>query len=686
MSNDKALQRAAKRVRDLIYQRQFVKADLECDEGLRRFRGAAVFLSLKAVVAENRFGIEAALRLHDQAAAAAPGDPVIVEGYAVCLDRAMMGERACGVRFSLVERGIHHPPSLVQLAWQLLLVDGTLTAGNRVYAPHDFYRMAMAAHDRPMEVAQSIGITLAKAKRAQQATPVLKDALAFDPANADGWRIYFSMRGGRTSPEAALERAIRINNDPRSRMIHALRIDGAQPSRAAMLAERARVERELDALLADRHFRIPIVNIEAESPYVLFYFAYHGEDDRPLMEKTAAVFRHGDPALSWTAPHARKPRDPAKPLRIGFVGSFGTLSIQLQIMYVIGTLANRGYEINVYTIDRVRGEEVYDVAGIEVKLLPLHIARAREIIAAGENDIIFFTDLFMNSIYYFLAFAKLGRRQLLWTGHPVTSGLDTIDYAISAIPNERPGAEVDFTEGLALMPELVVLYPEIAPEYTDVAMSEFGVPPDRPLYMCVQTLYKLHPDFDDAIRQILLTDPQGIMLLFENAFPEHTKSIGPRIDALKAEFGERLLMLPRLPLPRYLGLLSHVDVLLDTFHFSGGNTSLQAIQMGIPVVTLPGRYTRGRSTVGLYQVMGFEELVARDQDDYVRIAVKVANDREYRAYCRQMIAERRQRLFGQLQVVDDYIRLFHKLFEPETVGKKLLLVDRAADAIDQQVA
>ena len=80
------------------------------------------------------------------------------------------------------------------------------------------------------------------------------------------------------------------------------------------------------------------------------------------------------------------------------------------------------------------------------------------------------------------------------------------------------------------------------------------------------------------------------------------------------------------PRPAYLKLYNRLDVVLDTFPYNGHTTSLDALWMGVPVVTLAGK--SGVSRAGLSQLMnlGVPELVAYAEDEYVEIATKLARD------------------------------------------------------------
>ena len=93
------------------------------------------------------------------------------------------------------------------------------------------------------------------------------------------------------------------------------------------------------------------------------------------------------------------------------------------------------------------------------------------------------------------------------------------------------------------------------------------------------------------------------------------------------------------------------DVVLDTPRWSGGNTSLDAFAAGTPVVTLPGRFMRGRQTAGMLALMGLDALVAPAPDDYVRLALDCARDRDRNRGLREAIAERRAALFDRPEPV-----------------------------------
>ena len=84
----------------------------------------------------------------------------------------------------------------------------------------------------------------------------------------------------------------------------------------------------------------------------------------------------------------------------------------------------------------------------EAVVLSLRLAEAREQIASRELDVLVYTDIGMESLTYFLAFARLARVQCVTLGHPVTSGIPTIDYFLSSDLLEPADADAHYTERL----------------------------------------------------------------------------------------------------------------------------------------------------------------------------------------------------------------------------------------------
>jgi protein O-GlcNAc transferase len=149
--------------------------------------------------------------------------------------------------------------------------------------------------------------------------------------------------------------------------------------------------------------------------------------------------------------------------------------------------------------------------------------------------------------------------------------------------------------------------------------------------------------------------------MFDGRHPRVTQLFVARIARVLEAHGlsmrERLIVLPPLPHDDYLRVNMTCDAMLDTLYWSGGNTSLDALACGLPVVTLPGDHMRGRQSAAMLELVGTPELVARDGDDYVRIATRLAGDPAWRNALATRIGDGRAAIFDTVAPVEAFAQL-----------------------------
>ena len=174
--------------------------------------------------------------------------------------------------------------------------------------------------------------------------------------------------------------------------------------------------------------------------------------------------------------------------------------------------------------------------------------------------------------------------------------------------------------------------PGIGTEYARPAVpggrdraARFGLPEGVPLFLCPQSLFKIHPDNDRAVRARARRGAGSadgrVRGTASRAHGEVSRAAGRRVRGARAcAIDERLIVLPQCGHDDYMRINAVCDAMLDTLRWSGGNTALDALAAGLPIVTLPGTFMRGRQSAGMLSLAGVDELIARDADDYVRIA------------------------------------------------------------------
>ena len=243
--------------------------------------------------------------------------------------------------------------------------------------------------------------------------------------------------------------------------------------------------------------------------------------------------------------------------------------------------------------------------------VPREVEPARRQIADLGLDILLFADVGMDALTYTLAFSRMAPIQCAAWGHPDTSGSPAIDYFLSSERLEPPQADAHYTERLVRLPNLGTYYQR--PQLTAPARlrGHFGLPADRHLYLCPQTLFKFHPDFDAVFAGILQQDPRGELVLLEGRVANWTARLKRRLAGALAENFSRVRFLPAQPNADFLQLLALANVVLDPFPFGGGNTSFEALAVGTPIVTWPGNYLRRPDHCGTLRQNGIDRLRGR---------------------------------------------------------------------------
>lgn len=501
-----------------------------------------------------------------------------------------------------------------------------------------------------------LGVALQEQGRIDDAERAFRRAREADPREIDAYTNLGNLYYDRGEPEAArtaYAAARQVRPSDAMRIKEATVLPAIMGSHDEVVAVREAFDRNLGALL-DEPLRV-------DDPYTEigmtgFYLAYHGVNDRKSQETLAKVFLKATPSLGHVASHASGPvrGAPDGRLRIGFVSRhFANHTIGRLMRGLIAGLDRRRFEVTVLSWPHgpdPLAEEITRSAD-RTAVLPDTLADARAVIEAAALDILYYPDIGMEPLTYFLAFARLAPIQCVFWGHPMTTGLGSIDHFVSARDLEIEDGHEHYTEHLVRPALPTVSYRRPDAPNEAVGKSDFGLDEDGHCYLCPQTLFKFHPDFDPIIGRILSEDPKGRLVLIEGKYPEWQKRLMSRWRAAFGDAAERIRFLPRQGYDRFLSLLSVADVILDPVVFGGGNTTLEALAMGTPVVTLPGAFLRDRISYAWYRKMDLTDCVASDPDDYVRRAVALATNADQHAGVARSIADRSAILFDDAQAI-----------------------------------
>lgn len=383
-----------------------------------------------------------------------------------------------------------------------------------------------------------------------------------------------------------------------------------------------------------------------------FLAAYQGLNDREVMKLRGQVIRGKN-----FVDTAKKPPRPDSRKRIGFISAYfrdhtiGRLNLP-RLRHIDRDRFHVTIILAAQPLDQVSKE--YQAAADEFVILPRPLPQAIQRLQQIDLDALVHADVGMDSLCSTLAFSRFAPVQAVTWGHPDTTGSSMIDFFLSSRDLEIENAGDHYTERLIRMPSLATLYDRPMRNVKTKTRFDFGLPADKNIYLCPQTLFKFHPDFDATLSAILEADPNGMLVLLEGRVAEWTHRLTKRMRRAIPDFDHRTLCLSALPREDFLDLLAAADVVLDPFHFGGGNSTLEAVAVGAPTVTYPGDYLRSRISQAIYRQIGMEDLIAKSPAAYAQLAVSIATNLTLRQSISQKLIDHSDSLFENAGAMQDW--------------------------------
>ncbi len=370
-----------------------------------------------------------------------------------------------------------------------------------------------------------------------------------------------------------------------------------------------------------------------------FYLAY-----RPY-DATGLLSRYGDLVCGAAAAHwapmmaeARRDRTHAAQDRLRIVVVSGQVRHHpvwnVILRGILAHIDRRRFEISIFhTGPLLDAETAWARAHVDHFVQgPRSMKGWLREIALARPDVIFYPEVGMDPAAGALAALRLAPVQIAGWGHPVTTGLPSIDLFVSGELLEGQGAERHYREKLVRLPgtgvctELAVVpvQPWEGPDRSDTVVR---------FALCQQPI-KFDPA-DDAllVRIAKAAGPSEFWLVAPHKLHWATARLRDRLAAAFRAEGldpdTYLRVTPWLPHEQFLGFLDEMDIFLDCQAFSGYTTAWQAIHRGLPIVTQEGEFLRQRLAAGVLRQIGVTEGIAASAAEYVETAVRWAEE------CRQ---------------------------------------------------
>jgi len=520
------------------------------------------------------------------------------------------------------------------------------------------------------EALNNLGRVLKDAGRFADATTCFQRAVESRPSYADAhYNLAAVLYDQGRSDEAAehIGKALALApGNPMFRIAQAVQQLPVVP-RSADEAEHAaeRFGHALDDLAEWKAAATPRID-----PSVLqlpFYLAYRRGNHAALLSRFGDLFHEDAPVLPRTEGRAK--------IRLAIVsGHFRRHSVwDINIKGLLQQIDRSRFEIALYYLDRIEDDETAVARSLaDIWRDSRGTPGLAGWLAAFEEDrpdAVFYPELGMEPVSYSLAGRRLAPLQAAGWGHPVTSGLPTIDVYFSGELLEAADADAHYRERLVRLPGTgccttpVFPAPEPAPEIEAMLAARAGC-----RFLIAQTPFKLDPSDDELFAAV--ADEAGactFILLAHPQFPWATEQLTARLSAAFRRHGldpdAYLLVLPWLSQAKFQTLLDLCDVYLDCPSFSGYTTARMAVRSGLPIVTLEGPALRQRLAAGLLRRIGMDDTVCASEAAYVATAAELAQEsRDARVR-----AARRERIAGAAALADGDTRVV-RAFEAYLAG------------------
>lgn len=391
-----------------------------------------------------------------------------------------------------------------------------------------------------------------------------------------------------------------------------------------------------------------------------FYIAYHQMNDRETMRKVTLLLQ----ILSGTE-HvqiaARK--SVTDTIRIGIASQRLRNHNGANWAYNwVRNLPQNKYEFYTYNFESVSDEmsKKFEALGTH-RQLNLNSTSHSEIISLIRDDALDYLmlpDVGMTPLSRILSIHKLAPRQFTAWGHPVTSGAAAMDYYLSSDLMEPEDGKDHYTENLVRLPNLA-LYLEPRKSLERVG-RDLGFPSGRILFGCVQSLFKYIPKYDSLFPLVAKHVPDALFIFIESNYAYMTAIFR---DRLKSEFERHGLnsddyvrFIPGMSALEFSNLLTQMDVCIDSVGWSGGNTTIECVELSVPFATLPGEFMRGRHSSAILNFMGCEELIAETFEGYIEILTRLGRDSEYRRHVSELFKSRRGAIYRDKTFIDAFDR------------------------------
>jgi predicted O-linked N-acetylglucosamine transferase (SPINDLY family) len=336
--------------------------------------------------------------------------------------------------------------------------------------------------------------------------------------------------------------------------------------------------------------------------------------------------QHAAPLRAFIQPHAND-RNPGRRLRIGYVSpDFRKHAESYFVVPLFEGHDRTEFDIHAYSsvawpdavTERLRRSVTawHNVTDLSNEALA-------EKIRGDQIDILVDLTMHMAGNRLPLFARKPAPVQVTWLAYPGSTGLDAIDYRLTDAFMDPPSADGSiYSEESVRLPDSWCCYdPMSTHPQSPVETEQCG---RFVRFGSLNNFCKFNEPVMRLWAEVLAAVPGSRLMLLA---PEggHRGKLRKAIEALGIA-GHRLEFCDYCPRDEYLRLFDRIDIALDPLPYNGITTTLDALWMGVPVVSLAGKTAAGRAGLSLLSTVGLPELAAHDREQFIQVAKSLAQD------------------------------------------------------------
>tara|TARA_B100000965_G_scaffold384104_1_gene383990 strand:+ start:21 stop:1700 length:1680 start_codon:yes stop_codon:yes gene_type:complete len=391
---------------------------------------------------------------------------------------------------------------------------------------------------------------------------------------------------------------------------------------------RKKFTEEIDKLIENE--KIPNLNLSEKlirPPN--FELSYDGYNNLEINKKLIELYNKIYPDLKNIEEYSFSKNEKIK---IGFISEFfSDHTIAKLFKGIIYKLNKEIFEVYIFHSNTTLPGKIFNEINESVVsynyeniILPKNFHEKAKYIRDKKLDILFYPDIHMSTNLYYLTLLKLARFQITSWGHPETTGNNKIDFFLSSKLMEIEGYQNNYSEKVLLSNYLPMYF--YKPKITFSLKKEDIL--SKNIYSCPQSLFKMHPSFDEAIKKILIKDKKAKIIFIKDRKEILSKMFFDRLKKKIPENLDRINFIDRLTPEEFIHHCGRASVLLDPFWFGSGNTFHESMLYGTPTVTMPTKYLKSRIVTGAYKQMQIEDPpIFNNVDDYVDKSIELANQK-----------------------------------------------------------